>query len=246
MHLRETYRGDERVGYDAPSPVIALPSIGRLDRQRPNRGVWAALPHTRLRVAVDFALALCCLMMLSPLFVVIAVVIKLQDGGPILFTQNRLGKQGRLFRCHKFRSMRTGAERELAAVLAADPGLRREWEACHKLQEDPRVTAFGRFLRRSSLDELPQLFNVLRGEMSLVGPRPIVEAEIDRYGRWYRYYIAVRPGLTGIWQVSGRNDTTYRQRVAMDRLYVRSCSFRSYFLILYKTVPAILTRRGSY
>ncbi|MBV9994432.1 MAG: sugar transferase [Caulobacteraceae bacterium] len=198
-----------------------------------------------LRRVLDLTLALTLIVMLLPLLILISLLIKIQDGGPVLFTQERIGRKGARFRCHKFRSMRPDAEAVLAALLASDPPLRREWELHHKLKKDPRITLLGDFLRRSSLDELPQLFNILTGEMSIVGPRPIVEAEIKRYGRWYRYYTTVRPGLTGLWQVSGRSDVDYRRRVAMDRLYVRSRSLNSYVWILMATIPAVLLRRGS-
>jgi exopolysaccharide production protein ExoY len=164
----------------------------------------------------------------------------------VLFAQKRNGRGGRRFRCYKFRSMRPDAEIYLKQLLSTDPVLRREWEQTHKLKQDPRITPLGDFLRRSSLDELPQLFNIIRGEMSIVGPRPIVDSEIHHYGRWYRYYTRVRPGLTGLWQVSGRSDVSYRRRVAMDRLYVRTRSLNSYVWILLATAPAVLMRRGSY
>ena len=129
---------------------------------------------------------------------------------------------------------------------AWDPELRREWETTFKLRRDPRITALGAFLRKSSLDELPQLFNILKGEMSVVGPRPIVAAEVARYGRWYRDYCNVRPGLTGLWQVSGRNDVNYRRRVALDVAYARRRSLGLYLKIIIATVPAVLLRNGSY
>ncbi|MDP3658695.1 sugar transferase [Phenylobacterium sp.] len=183
---------------------------------------------------------------IMPLLLVIALLIMAQDGGPALFRHRRLGKGGKPFYCLKFRTMVVDAETQLAGLLAADPELRQEWQNAHKLRHDPRVTPLGRFLRRSSLDELPQLFNLLRGEMSLVGPRPIVEAEVDRYGWRFRHYCAVTPGITGLWQVSGRNDISYRTRVAMDTLYARRKSplFDAWLLI--STLPAVLRRRGSY
>ena len=195
---------------------------------------------------LDVLIALAALIFVLPLMIVIALAIKIQDGGPVFFGHGRIGYEGRMFRCWKFRSMVVDAEARLAALLAADPEARREWEADHKLMRDPRITALGRFLRVSSLDELPQLMNVLLGEMSLVGPRPIVTAEIARYGRWFGRYCSVRPGITGLWQVSGRNDVDYRQRVAMDVLYARSNSTRLYLWILAATVPAVLRREGSY
>jgi lipopolysaccharide/colanic/teichoic acid biosynthesis glycosyltransferase len=142
--------------------------------------------------------------------------------------------------------MAIDAEQRLAELLAQDPLARAEWDKDHKLRNDPRVTRLGAFLRKTSLDELPQLFNVLRGEMSLVGPRPIVDAEIAKYGRRFANYCAVKPGITGLWQVSGRNDTTYRARVAMDCVYARQRNVVMDGMIIAATVPAVLMRRGSY
>jgi lipopolysaccharide/colanic/teichoic acid biosynthesis glycosyltransferase len=198
------------------------------------------------RRCLDVILALAAIIAVLPLLVAISLTIKLQDKGPALFSQERLGRGGRRFRCHKFRSMHTDAETRLAALLDADPQLREEWAQHHKLKDDPRITPIGAFLRRSSLDELPQLFNILKGEMSLVGPRPIVEAEIAKYGRWYAYHQAVTPGLTGLWQVCGRSDVSYRRRVALDRLYVRIDGLWTYLWIIAATVPAVLRRNGSY
>jgi lipopolysaccharide/colanic/teichoic acid biosynthesis glycosyltransferase len=178
--------------------------------------------------------------------VLVAAAVFAQDGGPILFSHRRIGRGGRPFYCIKFRSMASGAETRLAAVLASSPAARAEWARDHKLRIDPRVTPLGNFLRRSSLDELPQLLNVLRGEMSIVGPRPIVEAEISRYGRRFRHYCAVKPGITGLWQVNGRNEVNYRSRVAKDCLSVKSQSPWLYLWIVVATIPAVLSRKGSY
>jgi exopolysaccharide production protein ExoY len=194
----------------------------------------------------DLAIALAILVFIAPLMLLIAAMIKAQDGGPALFRQSRIGQGGETFKCLKFRTMVTDAEARLNALLARDPDARREWELDHKLRKDPRITALGAFLRKSSLDELPQLFNVLKGEMSLVGPRPIVTAEIPRYGRWFAHYCAVRPGVTGLWQVNGRNDVSYRRRVALDVLYARTVGVRRYVQIMAATVPAVLLRSGSY
>lgn len=195
---------------------------------------------------VDVILALCALIFLAPLMLATALAIKIQDGGPIFFGHARVGYQGRSFRCWKFRSMVVDSEARLADLLARDADARREWDADHKLRRDPRITALGRFIRASSIDELPQLLNVLTGEMSLVGPRPIVIAEIERYGRRFGQYCAVRPGITGLWQVSGRNDVSYRRRVALDVTYARRRSPSLYLKILFATVPAVLMRSGSY
>jgi lipopolysaccharide/colanic/teichoic acid biosynthesis glycosyltransferase len=198
-----------------------------------------------LRV-LDVLIALSALIFFAPLMIVVAVAVWVQDGGPILFSHRRIGLYGRHFKVHKFRSMVLDADKRLEELLRTDPDARREWEADHKLRRDVRITPLGSFLRKSSLDELPQLFNVLAGEMSVVGPRPITDAEVKRYGRWFRHYRAVPPGMTGMWQVCGRNEVDYRRRVALDVLYVRRRSLSSNLSILIKTVPAILMRSGSY
>jgi len=190
--------------------------------------------------------ALAGLLFVAPLMIVVAIAIKIQDGGPVFFGHSRIGYEGRSFRCWKFRSMVVDAEARLAALLARSPEARREWEADQKLRDDPRVTLLGRILRVSSIDELPQLFNVLRGEMSLVGPRPIVTGEVARYGRRFSQYCSVRPGITGLWQISGRNDVSYRRRVAMDTVFANTLSLSLYLKILFATVPAVLKREGSY
>ncbi|MBV9064616.1 MAG: sugar transferase [Methylobacteriaceae bacterium] len=205
----------------------------------------SALPFDLSRV-LDIALAIGALIFLSPVMMIVAAAIKIEDGGPIFFGHNRIGYQGRSFRCWKFRSMVIDSEARLGELLATDPKARSEWEADQKLRRDPRITKLGRLIRVTSIDELPQLFNVLAGEMSLVGPRPIVVAEIERYGRWFRNYCAVRPGVTGIWQISGRNDVSYRKRVAMDVLYSRSRSLSLYMALILATIPAVLRRQGSY
>jgi exopolysaccharide production protein ExoY len=194
----------------------------------------------------DIIIALLALLFTAPLFLAVATVVTLSDGGPALFGHQRIGVGGRGFRCLKFRSMVQDADNRLAECLARDPGARAEWARDHKLRKDPRITPLGDFLRRSSLDELPQLINVLRGEMSIVGPRPIVSAEIPKYGARFSAYCRVRPGITGLWQVSGRNDTSYRRRVAMDTIYARNKRLSWDLKIVLLTVPAVLLARGSY
>ncbi len=195
---------------------------------------------------IDIVLSISALIFLAPLLLLVALAVYIVDPGPILFGHRRLGKDGRTFRCWKFRSMVVDADARLQALLAADPQARAEWEADHKLRNDPRITRIGHFLRKSSLDELPQFFNVLMGEMSLVGPRPIVSDEVVKYGRYFANYCRVRPGITGLWQISGRNDVSYRRRVAMDVAYVRSKSLGFDMSILLLTVPRVVARRGSY
>lgn len=195
---------------------------------------------------IDVVLAAGALFAFAPLMLAIALAIKLFDNGPVFFAHSRVGQNGRMFGCLKFRSMVVNADVRLKEHLAKNPAAAAEWALDHKLRNDPRITPLGKFLRKSSLDELPQLINVLRGEMSLVGPRPIVAAEVARYGRYISDYCSVRPGITGLWQVSGRNDVSYRRRVALDVTYSRMQSLKLYTWIIYRTVPALLFQRGSY
>jgi exopolysaccharide production protein ExoY len=217
------------------------------DSQRTGRAARAETQFSGLTIrALDIVFAAAAALLLLPFALGVALAIKAHDRGPILFGHLRVGKDGRLFRCWKFRSMVVDAEQRLADLLARDPVARSEWEADHKLRVDPRVTRLGDFLRKSSLDELPQLLNVLRGEMSMVGPRPVVSAEVSRYGRYFNDYCSVRPGITGLWQVMGRNDVSYKRRVALDVAYVRSQSISLYIKVLILTLPAVLSRSGVY
>lgn len=199
----------------------------------------------RPKRAFDVIIAATLVLVLLPLLVVLAVAVRL-DGGPAFFGHARIGLGGRAFRCWKFRSMRPDAEAALAALLARDPAARREWEERRKLVHDPRVTPLGRVLRVSSLDELPQLWNVLRGDMSLVGPRPVTTEELEtRYGRHALAYARVRPGITGPWQVSGRSEVGYDARVALDVAYARNHSLSGDLSLLGRTVAAVLKGRGA-
>ncbi|MEH3035949.1 MAG: sugar transferase [Sphingomonas adhaesiva] len=200
----------------------------------------------RVTRGLDVMVSLVAIIFFAPLMIAIALCTYVANPGPIFFAQPRIGRGGRMFRCLKFRTMATDAEARLQELLRTDPAARAEWAKDHKLRNDPRIVGIGGFLRKSSLDELPQLFNVLKGEMSLVGPRPIVEAEALRYGRYIRHYCSVRPGITGLWQVSGRNDTSYRRRVAMDVAYSRSRNAAMDIRILAITVPSVLMAKGSY
>lgn len=192
---------------------------------------------------LDIAGALLLLAVFLPLIIVITLT-QLIGGGPVFFGHARVGQYGRSFHCLKFRTMVPDAQERLAALLAADPEARRQWEAEHKLDPDPRITWLGNFLRRSSLDELPQLLNVLRGEMSLVGPRPVTLEELPRYGDAAMHYLLLRPGLTGPWQVGGRNDTSYEARVAMDTAYADRISLLGDIAILLRTVRAVFEGTG--
>lgn len=184
------------------------------------------------------------LVALSPLLVDIAATVKLSDGGSIFFSDTRIGRNGETFRCHKFRTMVPNAKAVLAHVLASDPARRAEWTRDEKLRDDPRITAIGRLLRKTSLDELPQLWNVIRGEMSLVGPRPASEEGLRHYGRAARWYKSVRPGMTGLWQVSGRNSVSFRRRVVLDIYYVRAQGLLLDLQILFRTVRVVVSCDG--
>ena len=183
-----------------------------------------------------------------PVLLVIAALIKLSSPGPIFYIQERIGRKYSSFGCIKFRTMKEDADEILSDILASSTSMRKEFELDFKLREDPRITPIGRFLRRSSLDELPQFINVLLGEMSVVGPRPIVEKELPRYDKYMDEVSSVRPGLTGLWQVSGRNNLSYQKRVELDLFYARYHTFTLDLLILIKTLGVLLLPmdRGAY
>jgi lipopolysaccharide/colanic/teichoic acid biosynthesis glycosyltransferase len=210
------------------------------------RSLWPSLrPAAKRGFDVAFALAL--LLVAAPMMLLLAAAIRL-DGGSALYAHRRIGRGGTAFGCLKFRTMVPDADRVLAALLMRDPAALAEWQATRKLRDDPRVTRLGRVLRATSLDELPQLINVLRGEMSFVGPRPVVLSELETYygAAGAAAYLSVRPGITGLWQVSGRSDTSYEGRVALDIAYVRNPSLRADLRILARTVRVVLRRRGAY
>jgi exopolysaccharide production protein ExoY len=190
-------------------------------------------------------IALVLLAVLAPLMAMISITIRLSGSQSILFAHHRVGQHGLLFRCFKFQTMVDNAEQVLEELLARDPAAKAQWLRDQKLENDPRITRIGHFLRKSSLDELPQLLNVLRGEMNLVGPRPIVVRELERYGTEKRHYLSVKPGMTGLWQVSGRNLTSYGQRVQLDRQYVIRRSVWLDFYILARTVWVVFSGHGA-
>ncbi|NJO21901.1 MAG: exopolysaccharide biosynthesis protein [Sphingomonadales bacterium] len=193
-----------------------------------------------LKRALDVAVASLALILLAPLLLMTALLIKATMGGPVLFAHSRVGLNGKVFRCYKFRTMVNDAEERLRRYLDQDPRIAREWQETCKLAHDPRVTSLGQLLRKASVDELPQLINVLRGDMSCVGPRPITAIELQRYGARAADYLKTRPGLTGLWQVSGRSSLSYASRVELDGLYVRNWSMLLDLAILVRTLPAIL------
>ncbi|HYD32640.1 MAG TPA: sugar transferase [Azospirillaceae bacterium] len=226
-----TLRLTEVERYEGLETLAALPAV--------------PLHRSRLKRAFDVAGALGMLVLFGPLMLAIAFLIRL-DGGRSTFGHRRIGADGKPFTCWKFRSMVLNADAVLRDLLARDPQARAEWERDFKLRNDPRVTKIGAFLRKSSLDELPQIFNVLKGEMSIVGPRPIVVDEVPRYRDSFAYYKMCRPGLTGLWQVSGRNDTGYERRVALDVAYVRTWSLFTDILIILKTAWVMVRGLGAY
>jgi Undecaprenyl-phosphate galactose phosphotransferase WbaP len=224
-----------------PVQTIQQPATQAIGLERDRKSLFPIAKR-----ALDIIGAGLGLVLLSPFFLVVALLVR-ADGGPAFFAHQRVGRGGKLFGCLKFRSMVIDSQARLEALLASDPAARAEWEATRKLKNDPRITRIGRFLRSTSLDELPQLINVLRGEMSLVGPRPVQEAEIDRYyGASAAHYMAVRPGITGLWQVSGRSETSYESRVALDVSYVARPSMLADLSILLRTPFAVLSRRGAH
>ena len=194
----------------------------------------------------DIALSLAGLILLAPLFIIIAVLIQIDSPGGSFFRQARIGRAGRKFQIIKFRTMHTGSAEQLAETLRSDPVLRLTFEQHQKLIADPRLTGLGRLLRKTSLDELPQLWNVLIGEMSLVGPRPFLPEQLPFYGPLYQDYIRFRPGLTGLWQVSGRNGLSFRERVQLDADYLRNWSLGLDIRILLRTIGVVLTGNGAY
>ncbi|WP_313193849.1 sugar transferase [Shinella zoogloeoides] len=194
----------------------------------------------------DILVALAALVVLSPIFVLIMALVKSSDGGRVFYGHRRIGYNGSTFRCLKFRTMAENGDALLQRYLDENPQAREEWRETRKLQDDPRVTVVGSVLRKLSLDELPQLINILRGEMSIVGPRPVVEDELELYEASAVYYLRSRPGLTGLWQVSGRNDVSYAARIAFDTHYVRNWSLTSDLVIVARTIPAVCLSRGSY
>jgi undecaprenyl-phosphate galactose phosphotransferase len=199
-----------------------------------------------IKLVFDYIGALFGIFFGIPLIGIIAVCIYIDNPGPVIFAHKRIGKDGSTFPCYKFRTMSVNAKAELEAYLAKHPAAREEWQRDFKLKDDPRITRIGRFLRKTSLDELPQLFNVILGHMSLVGPRPIVADEIAKYEEYIYDYYLVRPGITGLWQVSGRNDIGYQKRVELDSWYVRNWSLWLDIVLLLSTVRIVFKREGAY
>lgn len=239
---RRTARGEAQA-YASASKTIDFPS----SPPAPQRHTLSPAVHSQWpgKRVLDIIGAIALALIFSPVILGVTVWL-LVTKGPVLFRHTRIGQGGKRFTCYKFCTMVPDAERVLENLFERTPDLRAEWILHHKLKDDPRITRIGYLLRKTSLDELPQLWNVLKGDMSLVGPRPIVQQEIFKYGRAIRHYLAVRPGITGMWQVAGRNDTSYSRRVALDRLYAMRCCVGLDIRILLKTVMVVVGRRGAY
>jgi len=215
--------------------------------QSPEQVAPLPSPYATTKRALDVLGAIVLAVVFSPLILAIVIVALIRrEPGSIIYRHGRIGRDGHAFECLKFRTMVPNADQVLRELLERDPAIKAEWVRDHKLRCDPRVTRLGRFLRRTSLDELPQLWNVMRGEMSLVGPRPVVREELLRYGRNVRAYLSVKPGITGLWQVKGRNDTDYRRRVVLDTYYVRHQNLLLDLCILFKTTRVVLGGGGAY
>jgi Undecaprenyl-phosphate galactose phosphotransferase WbaP len=217
-------------------------------------GILGLATSHRLRMSWNLGIKRCMDMVIVitggliilPFLLVIALLIKLSSPGPVLYRHKRLGQNGKELRMYKFRSMIVNADEKLKTMLEADPELRAEWDTNYKLKNDPRITAVGKFLRRTSFDEFPQLINIIKGEMSLVGPRPITRSEVERYGEDYHRIFSVKPGLTGLWQVSGRSDTDYEERIAYDSYYLQSWSVWIDLWVVYKTIGVVFRGKGAY
>jgi exopolysaccharide production protein ExoY len=236
---RATFAANDASASEAA--LILTESRATTDSRVAARAVRSPLTVSRI-TDVIIAGTLC--IVLLPVLAFIAVYLKVLERGPVFFAHRRIGMGGKPFPCLKFRTMSVDADQALAQLLAANEEMRSEWSSTQKLICDPRVTRFGRILRNSSLDELPQLINVLRGEMSIVGPRPVIEDEMRRYGRYAALYASVRPGLTGLWQVTRNAQTSYRRRVATDVCYVRNRTLALDFRILLATIPVVLFGNG--
>ncbi|HYJ25018.1 MAG TPA: sugar transferase [Acidimicrobiia bacterium] len=201
---------------------------------------------TALKRLIDIVLSATALVVGSPLLLGVWIAIRVSSPGPAFFSHRRIGAGGVYFDCFKFRTMVQNADELLDDVLSIHPDLREEYAQTHKLKDDPRVTRIGNMLRKTSLDEFPQFWNVLKGDMSIVGPRPIVTAEVERYGHWLPLILELRPGITGLWQVSGRNDTTYAERIALDRRYALTRNLATDFSIMLKTPSVMIKQNGAY
>jgi len=252
MRAQPKWNGPDEVSVMSATPTPAPHPENDVETHEPGPDAVGetsdlqAIKLCAMKRSFDILFAVSLIVIFLPLFALLCLAVKLSSPGPVIFAQRRIGKDGRLFLCYKLRSMVTDADVQLARLLAENPAARAEWMRDQKLRNDPRITSVGGFLRSSSLDELPQLWNILKGDMSVVGPRPIVEAEAVRYGDHFAHYCALRPGLTGLWQVSGRNDVSYEERVRLDVRYVEDRSFLGDLGICLQTIPMMMSAKGCY
>ncbi len=210
-------------------------------------GFQCKIKHLPTKRIFDLGFSTLALLFLGPIYLFITALIRISSPGKAIYFHERIGRGGKPFRCYKFRTMFADADERLSEILDSCPAMKKEWEAAHKLKNDPRVTPIGKFLRKCSLDELPQFWNVIKGDLSIVGPRPVLQEEIDKhFGLKAAKILSIRPGITGIWQVSGRSDTTYTQRVALDEKYIDEHHFLFDLKLIVKTVPAMFSSRGAY
>lgn len=210
-------------------------------------GETCRIRHLPFKRIFDILFSLIILTLTSPLLALIALLVKLTTTGDVIFSHERIGRGGKKFKCYKFRTMHADAEERLKTILQRDPNRKKEWDATHKLKNDPRITKVGKILRKTSLDELPQFWNVLIGDLSVVGPRPVVYKELAvHFGEKAGKILSIRPGITGIWQVSGRNDTSYRTRIMLDEKYVDNHSFAMDLKLILKTIPVMIQAKGAY
>lgn len=212
-----------------------------------NKADELEIRHLPLKRIFDIVFSIIVIMFLFPFFLLIALIIRATSPGPAIYYQNRIGRGGKHFKCYKFRTMLPDADARLDEILASHPDIKREWDTNHKLKNDPRITSIGRFLRQTSLDELPQFWNVLKGDLSVVGPRPVVEEELTKhFGDKANIILTIRPGITGIWQVSGRSDTTYAKRIALDEHYIKTRSLLLDCKIIVITIYTLFSKNGAY
>jgi undecaprenyl-phosphate galactose phosphotransferase len=232
----------------APEQVAPTrPTPPRQEPRMPVRQVGLSWVEHVAKRTFDLVSVVAMLVLFSPIMLAVALAVRLTTGKQVIYGHTRIGRDGQEFKCYKFRSMVTNADEVLKQLLETDPQALAEWNRDFKLKNDPRITRVGRFIRKTSLDELPQFWNVLRGDMSVVGPRPVVRQELDRYYAAAReHYLSVPPGLTGLWQVSGRNDMDYTERVQLDRHYVDNWSVWTDFTIVMRTVGVMVGRKGAY
>jgi len=249
MGMPEEFEMPEMQGSAATAGVYVYPdtgAVGNASAIEQDPGPRQLFRYRVIKRVLDIVLVVLASPLVLLLFLAVAAAVRVTSPGPILFSHRRIRRHGRFFSMWKFRTMCVDSTQVLEDYLAAHPEARAEWRTTHKLKNDPRLTRIGVFLRKSSLDELPQFWNVLRGSMSLVGPRPIVAAEVEKYGKYFADYCKVKPGLTGLWQVSGRNEVTYDERVQLDCRYVREWSLLNDAKIMVKTLSSVINQDGAY